>query len=641
MALTKIPASMIYGLLASAVNFIQSGIGAITRSVQDKLRERVSVFDFMTPSEIADALSGVPVLNMSASLQAAINTGKSLYWPAARYLGNVTIPNTNQFHWYGDGSKESILTPFSSATPAVTNLFQDPDWCYSSINDMGIVGTGAYPGPYAGIGFCMGSHLGYPAGYTTGMELVGRVIFNRVQFRGFAKCVYKPYGNIGNVFNDCTWQWADYGYYAKGISTLTHPGADIFNGCQINACEIAGVLVIDNTAGTGGITFNQTIIQFNRGFGVFMDFGVGNAFSPIYFNNIWDESNGTGYVLPGPLATVTIDTLTGPQVLAPTGVKVRGLYSHIQIGKNGGSTGFATLNPQATVGVWGNQQTSIRAIAGGFGASWTRVAFSELGYENIDGAYITSSLGGGSHAQGRDMVFTTDAGNQVPIGLGSNGSVRIGTDANLFATPAAGSHALWAPAALGAGATILSINGRFHNATEVCLADGTAGNAASTVFRLAKVTATGRSINAGGTVNAAGADYAEYERNNGLTIVKGAVVGFQSDGTLTNTFAEAVRFGVKSTDPSYVGGDTWGVDLEGEELEAARLLVDRIAYSGKVPCNVYGAEPSGYIIATEMKDGSIGGAFLPDVDFNQYKICVGRVNRILPDGRCEVAVIVH
>ena len=676
---------------ASLVGYLPAGTGAVATDVQSKLRESVSVFDFMTPAEIADALSGAPVLNMSAALQAAINTGKSLYWPAAHYLGNVTIPNVKQFHWYGDGSKASILTPFSSATPAVTNLFQDPDWCYSSVSDMGIVGAGAYPGPYAGIGFCMGSHLGYPAGYTEGMELVGRVIFNRVQFRGFSKCVYKPYGNIGNVFNDCTWQWADYGYYAKGINTLTHPGADIFNGGQINACEIAGVLVIDDTPGTGGITFNQTIIEFNRGFGIFMDFGIGNAFSPIYLNNIWDESNGTDYT-PSPLATVTIDTLTGPQVLAPTGVKIRGLYSHIQIGKNGGSTGFATLNPQATIGVWGNQQTAIRAIAGGFGASWTRFSFSEQGYENIDGAYITSSLGGGAHAQGRGMVFSTDAGNQAPLGLGANGSVTIGTDAAAYAAPAAGTHAIWAPSAIGAGATAVSINARFFNPTEFCLADGAPGNAALAVLRLAKVESSGRSINAGGTINAAGADYAEYERNNGLVFAKGDIIGFKADGTLTNVFAAAIRFAIKSTNPSYVGGDTWGSEGqvgkrpeqptrkadktettgEGEDavttvtepgdtdaeweakqaayetakaafeatLEAARQLVDRIAYSGKVPCNVLGATPGGYIIAVDNA-GAIVGEFVANPDFAQYKKAVGRVNRILPDGRCEVAVIIH
>lgn len=189
-----------------------------------------------------------------------------------------------------------------------------------------------------------------------------------------------------------------------------------------------------------------------------------------------------------------------------------------------------------------------------------------------------------------------------------------------------------------------------------------------------KVGSTGRSINSAGTVNASGADYAEYERNNGLIISKGSVIGFKADGTLTLTYADAVRFGVKSTDPSYVGGDTWGsedvvgkrperpvreeeetdeafsereanyvADLSAWEarLEAERQTVDRIAYAGKVPVNVRGATPGGYIIAAAAPDGSIIGEFVADPDFAQYKRAVGRVNRILPDGRAEVAVMVH
>ena len=180
--------------------------------------------------------------------------------------------------------------------------------------------------------------------------------------------------------------------------------------------------------------------------------------------------------------------------------------------------------------------------------------------------------------------------------------------------------------------------------------------------------ATGRSLNASGTLNASGADYAEYEHNNGLTISKGSVVGFKADGTLTLTFSEAVRFAIKSTDPSYVGGDTWGApDQVGERptqpedaaeqsvidqyetdlaafeaaLEAARQLVDRIAYSGKVPVNIQGATAGDYIIAVAADDGSIDGQAVSDPDFSQYKLSVGRVNRILDDGRAEVAVIIH
>ena len=187
-----------------------------------------------------------------------------------------------------------------------------------------------------------------------------------------------------------------------------------------------------------------------------------------------------------------------------------------------------------------------------------------------------------------------------------------------------------------------------------------------------KNSVTGRSINTGGTVNTVGADYAEYEPNGGLVIPKGSIVGFNSDGVLTLNFDDSVRFGIKSTNPSFVGGDTWAnflpeqptlrgqaedeedahykeverkytTDLSTwkESFEELRGGVDRIAYSGKVPVNVYGSSPSDYVIPTRGPDGEIIGVCVAEPTLTQYLKSVGRVNRVLDDGRAEVAVIVH
>ena len=202
------------------------------------------------------------------------------------------------------------------------------------------------------------------------------------------------------------------------------------------------------------------------------------------------------------------------------------------------------------------------------------------------------------------------------------------------------------------------------SSVRVFATNGTAPNTAIAALKVPAAASNSRAINAGGTINASGADYAEYEQNNGLVIAKGAVVGFKADGTLTLTFADAVRFGVKSTNPSLVGGDDWFDEPEPTEPdedatdddraeyaqaviefrqrhEAARLLVDRIAYSGKVPCNVLGAAPGDVIVAEAAEDGSIRGAPITEPDFAQYRRAIGRVNRILGDGRAEVVIITH
>lgn len=55
---------------ASLIGFIQSGAGAVASTVQRKLREEKSVFDFMTAAQIADVLAGTLLLDCSAAFNA-------------------------------------------------------------------------------------------------------------------------------------------------------------------------------------------------------------------------------------------------------------------------------------------------------------------------------------------------------------------------------------------------------------------------------------------------------------------------------------------------------------------------------------------------------------------------------------------
>jgi hypothetical protein len=180
-------------------------------------------------------------------------------------------------------------------------------------------------------------------------------------------------------------------------------------------------------------------------------------------------------------------------------------------------------------------------------------------------------------------------------------------------------------------------------------------NAAAAAIGVRKNSSTSRSINAAGTINASGADYAEYMTKAGnFTVAKGDVVGIDANGKLTNVFADSVSFMVKSTDPSYVGGDTWGsVDVLGQRpnddatqevkdafysaLEAARLTVDRIAFAGQVPVNVLGATAGQYIVPVN-DNGSIKGQAVSNPTFEQYQSAVGKVIAVETDGRARIIV---
>lgn len=251
-------------------------------------------------------------------------------------------------------------------------------------------------------------------------------------------------------------------------------------------------------------------------------------------------------------------------------------------------------------------------------------------------------------------------------------------------------------------ATLLSMVGTSHY-TEFFVANSGGANAAATALRIAKNSGTSRSINAAGTVNASGADYAEYMHKDDSCgeIPKGAICGVTDDGLLTDQFDMAISFVVKSTDPAYVGGDTWGAieepiryqeyeawvakceavysdkptlreeeteqeyatrlnewsalweALMGSEpekrdsdewmawvadLETRRHRVDRIAFCGQVPCNVVGATPGDCIVPVRNDDGSIGGVAIKDPSFEQYRRAVGTVWKMMDDGRAWIAV---
>lgn len=177
---------------------------------------------------------------------------------------------------------------------------------------------------------------------------------------------------------------------------------------------------------------------------------------------------------------------------------------------------------------------------------------------------------------------------------------------------------------------------------------GTGANGAGAAMYVNRDTGTLRSINAAGSLNALGADYAEYILKDGdFTIAKGDVCGIKANGKLTNVFTDAIAFVVKSTDPAYVGSDTWFNEAPPEDealleswkqrLESARKLVDRIAFCGQVPVNVQGATAGQYIIPLN-DNGAIKGKAISNPTFEQYQVAVGKVIAIETDGRAKIII---
>ncbi|WP_125458856.1 hypothetical protein [Sphingomonas koreensis] len=113
--------------------------------------------------------------------------------------------------------------------------------------------------------------------------------------------------------------------------------------------------------------------------------------------------------------------------------------------------------------------------------------------------------------------------------------------------------------AVAEGVTILQVDNAASDAALFFGATGTGGSSAASALRLRANSVTGRSLNAGGTINASGADFAEYiskAADCGL-IEKGDVCGIDADGKLTTSWIAAHSFVIKSLEPGFVGGDKW------------------------------------------------------------------------------------
>lgn len=105
---------------SALVGYLPAGTGAVATTVQGKLRESVSVLDF--------GAVGDGVTDDTAAIQAALNSGKSIYFPIGVYLTDpLTIPYAARGAvYFGDGFYHygaTQQTVIKAKTAAQANIF--------------------------------------------------------------------------------------------------------------------------------------------------------------------------------------------------------------------------------------------------------------------------------------------------------------------------------------------------------------------------------------------------------------------------------------------------------------------------------------------------------------------------------------
>ena len=274
------------------------------------------------------------------------------------------------------------------------------------------------------------------------------------------------------------------------------------------------------------------------------------------------DKTGTGVAVFADSPALT-GTPTAPTAAAGTNTTQLATTAHV-VAERSASRALTNLTG-ITVVSGGASITGNSSVTGQFAVGKTSFdanAFAFQGYGN-------------SYANGVQMTYDgvgsagvwVDSAGKLNFGVdGASGTTsRMALDASgnlLVGTANGANHCLWKN--VSDGTLMLDIaktagvpTARFYTCSAAV--DPSAAGANLLIWRDAT---TSRSINAAGTINQSGADYAEYEHNNGTKFAKGQIVGFKEDGTLTDVYADAIRFGVKSTNPGLVGGDAWGTDKQ-------------------------------------------------------------------------------
>lgn len=108
-------AQFIAELRDGATNFLQVGVGAVSRTQRDKSRDHVSALDFMSTAQIADIRAGTLAVDVTTALQAAItavaakSSKGALLLPTGRYKITTALQIPYGISIYGEGGTASEI----------------------------------------------------------------------------------------------------------------------------------------------------------------------------------------------------------------------------------------------------------------------------------------------------------------------------------------------------------------------------------------------------------------------------------------------------------------------------------------------------------------------------------------------------
>jgi len=247
------------------VGHIAAGPGAASRLAQSKLRDAVSVFDYMTAAQIADVKAGTVVLDVTVPLQAAINAqswGGTLYFPKGVYKITAALVMKSGLNLIGDSNLDTVfgVNPFLPDSMP-TMIWQET----AGQHCISVISSGAGTRTYADLSIrriAFHSRIG-PA--FTAQPIAGKY---GIHFYGT-----RPFSSYHMTIEECSFY-----HFERGISVVGYDtGAGVDWQCDnitVNRCKFnqnTNGIYLSTTNADAWLVSNCTWIIPPNGHGIYFD----------------------------------------------------------------------------------------------------------------------------------------------------------------------------------------------------------------------------------------------------------------------------------------------------------------------------------------------------------------------------------